>query len=90
MGKAHCLAMREDVAVGTDAGIADAPLRDDIAVSFVAIEKIVNPSSAGGENSIGAQVVAMIHVDENLATRREQAGDRAECALPFFRGRDVP
>ena len=32
----------------------------------------------------------MIHVEEKLATRREQAGDRAECALPFFRGRDVP
>jgi len=73
VGKAHDLAMGEDVAVGADAGIAHAPLRDDIAVSFVAMEEIVNPSGAGGENSIGAQVVAMIHVEEKLAFPREQA-----------------
>jgi len=69
VGKANDLAVREDVAVGANAGIAHAPLRDDIAVSFVAIEKIMNPSGAGRENSIGAQVVPMIHVEEKLALR---------------------
>src|SRR5713101_4103431 len=46
---------------------------------------IVNPSGACRENSIRAEVVAVIHVQEKPAFRSEHVVNRTECEPPFFR-----
>src|SRR5258708_25157115 len=87
-GEAPGPAVRADVPVGADAGRV--PGGENVPVVFVAQKKIVHPSRAGGENSVGAQIVAMSYVEKQPALRSKQSGDAGECSPSFFRGWNVP
>src|SRR5579863_544824 len=52
VGQAHDLAMGENVAIGTDAALAESPVGGNVAVFLATKENIVDPSSAGDRKSV--------------------------------------
>ena len=66
-GQTHDLAMRKDMPVGADAGFTNVPIRKHVSITLPRKQMIADPPGASSKRSIGAQIVAVIHVDEESA-----------------------
>ena len=77
--------MRKDMPVGADAGFTKVPIRKHVSITLPRKQMIAAPSGASSKRSIGAQIVTMIHVDEEPAIPIKQLGNGPQCALPVFR-----